>query len=115
MKKEIFKFLNEIKPVSTVHGTGLKQVFVSSNDTDTCLTQFAFCTLKPGESCKKHTHKTMEEYFYFLKGNGEYLIEDNTVYIQPKMFLKIPANKEHKFKNTGNICLDFVYFGVANE
>ena len=107
------KLLNDIEPVSTAHGVGLKQVFLSSNDNNSKLTQFAYGTLLPGEGCKKHKHPTMVEYFFFLSGKGEYWLDGKIIKLNQNVFLRIPVNTTHKLTNTGNINLEFIYFGVA--
>ena len=102
-------------PVATAHNQGEKFVFLNNDDTRTAITQFAFGKFLPGEECASHLHPTMEECFYFIDGEGEYVINDITYHIRPKSFLRIPANTLHALKATGNQPLTFVYFGVATN
>ena len=51
---KIVEKLNDIKPVPTLHGTGLKQIFLSDSDTGTKVVQFAYGVFKPVEECKEH-------------------------------------------------------------
>ena len=113
--KIIYKILDEIKPVLTAHGTGQKQVFLSNEQTPTKLTQFAYGSLSVNEGCRMHKHATMDEYFFFINGTGEYRIEKEIVNLKENMFLRIPAGTVHSLKNTGKSKLEFVYFGVVCE
>lgn len=102
-------------PVGTTHNQGEKFVFLKNEDTPTAITQFAFGKFLPGEECALHLHPTMEECFYFVDGEGEYVVNDVTYHIRPQSFLRIPANTVHALKATGNQPLIFVYFGVATN
>ena len=115
MKDKIFDFLNNIEPISTAHGTGNKQVFLSNKETANKLTQFAYGILKPGEKCKEHIHPTMEEYFYFIKGSGIYYIEKEKYNLNNGTFLRIASGKKHKLvcKTSSKENLEFAYFGIA--
>jgi mannose-6-phosphate isomerase-like protein (cupin superfamily) len=113
LNQKLFQSLNEIAPVSTAHQIGEKFVFLTQQDTNTALTQFALGTLMPGEEVEPHLHPTMEECFYFISGVGEYMIDGALYNIKPSSFVRIPANLLHSLKTTGNDPLTFVYFGIA--
>ena len=115
MSSKTFQYLSDINGEPTAHLSGLKKVFLASQDTETALTQFAFGIFEPGEICPRHRHPTMEELFYFMKGEGEYEIGNQIVDIKPGTFLRIPANTDHQLVNSGNGTLEFVYFGIATE
>jgi len=113
LKQKVFQWLDDIPPVPTAHDQGEKFVFLNQEDTSTAITQFAFGKFLPGEVCEMHLHSTMEECFYFIDGEGEYMLNDIVYTIKPKCFLRIPANTLHALKATGIKPLTFVYFGVA--
>ena len=113
MFEKIIAKLENLEGEPTAHLSGLKKVFLSNEDTDSQLTQFAYGIFNPGEVCPKHKHPTMEEIFYFLKGRGEYMVGGELLSIGPGVFLRIPANVEHELRNTGDEILEFVYFGIA--
>jgi len=115
MEQKIFEKLSNIIPVPTAHDEGLKYVFLKNEDTPTKLTQFAYGEFKPGEKCEMHLHKTMEECFYFLSGEGEYSINGNTYKLEAGVFLRIPAQAPHELRALGDEPLKFVYFGIATE
>lgn len=112
---KISKHITEIKGEETAHQSGCKSVFLSSSDTQTNLTQFAYGKFKPGEKCENHSHPTMEELFYFLKGTGIYSVGNQKITLKPGLFLRIPANTNHELVNSGLEDLEFVYFGIATE
>ncbi|NQZ43234.1 MAG: cupin domain-containing protein [Flavobacteriaceae bacterium] len=86
---------------------------MNNADTDSQLTQFAHGCFAPGEVCERHAHETMDELFFFIKGNGVYKIDNEDVQLKPNTFLRIPAKSPHELINTGEVDLEFVYFGVA--
>lgn len=99
----------------TAHGEGKKQVFLGYNDTATAITQFAYGVFEPGEKCSTHVHATMDECFFFLKGEGTYTVGENVYALQPYSFLRIPAGTPHELQAGGSGTLEFVYFGVASD
>lgn len=113
MADKIFEMLADIPATATAHGMGRKFVFLNNNDTQTALTQFAYGSIAPNEGCEEHTHPTMDECFYFLKGTGNYKVGDIVYELKPESFLRIPAGTPHALRATGNENLEFVYFGVA--
>ena len=102
----------EETPIS--HGNGRKRVFIRAGQTETNLTQFAWAKILPGEGCEKHSHLTMEEYFFVLGGEGTYAIGDEVIDIQAGDFIRVPADTEHQLSvENGNKPLELVYFGIA--
>ncbi len=113
MKQKLCQSLNEITPVVTAHEQGEKFIFLSADDTQTAITQLAYGKLLPGESIGEHLHATMEECFYFISGQGEFVISNISYNINPGTFFRIPAATTHSLKASGSAPLTFVYFGVA--
>ena len=113
MNQKLYQSLEDIDPVVTAHGQGEKFVFLMQQDTQTALTQFAYGKLIPGEGVETHLHSSMEECFYFINGEGEYIINGTAYNIRPDTFVRIPANTSHALKANGTSTLIFVYFGIA--
>jgi len=113
MSEKISAALEEITPLITAHGQGEKFVFLHKGESKTDLTQFAYGKFQPGEACEMHRHETMEEFFYFLHGEGEYIVGHEKIQVRPGIFLRIPAKTPHLLKATGMADLEFVYFGIA--
>ncbi len=113
MNPKVYQPLSDILPVVTAHGAGQKFIFINNQDSQTAVTQFAYGKLLPGENCATHLHPTMEEFYYFIDGKGEYTVDNIVHDITPDTFFRIPVNTLHALKATGTQPLTFVYFGVA--
>lgn len=99
----------------TAHGQGAKQVFLRSTDTLTAVTQVAYGVFAATDHCEMHTHPTMEECFFFLKGVGQYTVGTERIDLQHGVFVRIPAGVPHRLEATGAEPLEYIYFGVATE
>jgi len=113
--QKVYQQLKDISPVLTAHNAGEKFVFLSTEDTSTSLTQFAYGRILPGEESGWHIHSTMEECFYFISGEGEYFIESESYKVSSGSFIRIPKATNHLLKALGNVPLTFVYFGIATN
>lgn len=111
----IFSNLEKLIPAISAHGQGEKFVFLKNGDTETNLTQFAYGKFQPGESCEIHSHETMEEFFYFLKGSGQYIIDGTAIPLKTGVFLRIPARIPHALSASGDCPLEFIYFGISTQ
>ena len=99
----------------TAHVQGAKQVFLRNGDTPTSVTQVAYGTFSETDYCELHTHPTMEECFFFMKGIGVYTVDSQAIDLQPGVFVRIPAGVPHRLEATGPEPLEYVYFGVATD
>ena len=111
--EKIFAELKNIDPVVTAHQRGSKFVFLKNEDTNSAITQFALGELAPGESTGAHAHKTMEECFYFLSGEGVFVIGGIEYTVGKGSFTRVPAGVSHTLSAKGEEKLSFVYYGVA--
>jgi quercetin dioxygenase-like cupin family protein len=101
--------LNELIFTTTAHNAGRKKILF--NETGSALTQFAYGSLLGGEIISSHSHDTMDEYFYFLKGTGIYKIGDETIELIPGTAIAITHGVAHEL--SAETTLEFVYFGIA--
>ena len=99
----------------TAHAQGIKQVFLRNSDTPTKVTQVAYGEFSSSDYCELHSHATMEECFFFLKGKGVYIVGDQAIELQPGVFVRIPTGVVHRLEATGTEPLEYVYFGVATD
>ena len=88
-------------------------MLVSNQKTESCLTQLAYGELDSGEIIESHKHSTMEEYFYFIDGNGRYIVSEKSYDISPGCHIMIPSNTMHSLMCDGDGILKFIYFGIA--
>lgn len=72
----------------------------------------AHCTLPIGRTSIAHTHKTVEEIWYFIQGQGEVWLKQNDkeeiVDVKSGICLTIPLGTHFQFRNTGNDPLTFI-------
>lgn len=107
--------LDELSCEETSHGNSVKQVFLRSAELFNQLTQIAFSRFLPDEQTPMHSHQSMDEYFFFLSGQGRYIIAEETIVLQPKMLIEIPAGTNHQLIADKPDGLEFLYWGVAIE
>lgn len=112
---EIFKYLEDISPVAINHGTSNKYVFASNDQMSSALTQVAYGRFERGDVCAEHAHPTMDEFFFFIKGEGKYRVGHETINIKANTFLRIPAGVLHSLVASSDEALEFVYWGIALE
>ena len=113
MPMKTFIDSGEMEWEQTGHGTGLKKVLLQATDTPTMLTQLAYGKLLPGDTVPMHSHNSMEEIFYFLKGEGTYTLNDTALQVSPSTVVRIAAGVQHSLAATGLTTLEFLYFGIA--
>jgi len=72
--------------------------------------------LQPGENIGEHTTGEREEVIIILKGNGEAIIDKNSILkIGDNSVLYIPPKTEHDIKNTGSEILDYIFVVSGQE
>ncbi|MFD2569134.1 cupin domain-containing protein [Spirosoma soli] len=113
--EKITASLSHLERELTAHVQGAKQVFLRNGDTPTKVTQVAYGVFTKTDYCEMHTHPTMEECFFFLKGTGYYLVNGQEIGLESGVFVRIPAGIPHRLQATGEDPLEYVYFGVATD
>ena len=108
---ELHVDFDEVPFLATAHAAGMKKTFFRDSGDGAGLTQFAYGRLAAGETIAEHEHPTMDEYFYFLAGRGEYVVGERTIQLHGGVAVKIPAAHLHALRAFET--LDFVYFGIA--
>jgi quercetin dioxygenase-like cupin family protein len=90
--------LCSIPPILTTHGIGEKRVLLANDETETAVTQIAVTHLKKGEQVAEHSHPTMEEYFYFLKGEVRFTSGEGTCLCCAGDFVQVSAGVVHSLE-----------------
>lgn len=74
--------------------------------------QMTHCTLHPGETSKAISHRTVEEIWYCLKGQGKVWRRrgeaEQVVEFKPGVCVSIPPGTSFQFRNTGQRPLEFI-------
>lgn len=89
------KNANKITPMHTSHGCGEKFVLASADETISNITQIAETVLYKGETAEMHAHDTMEEFFYILDGEIEFLSNDGSILCGKGDFIHIMPKELH--------------------
>ena len=108
-------YLDDEVFIETSHHAGIKKILISSVDVLSALTQMAYGKLSPGEHIEEHYHDSMEEFFYFLKGYGTYIVNETEIIIRPNTCIYIPPQTKDQLICNGNESLEFVYFGISTK
>lgn len=92
-----------------------KKVLVSHSDVDpkSKLMMVNYARVLVGKVHPAHTHKTLEEIFYFLQGEGEVTLNGKSNLVKSGDRIIVPAGVSHEIRNTGKIELKFIGIGVA--
>jgi mannose-6-phosphate isomerase-like protein (cupin superfamily) len=73
---------------------------------------FAHCELPSGKVSQAVVHKTVEEIWYFVQGEGEVWRKqgdrEEVIQVQPQLALTIPLGTHFQFRNTGSEPLCFL-------
>lgn len=94
----IVRNINDIVAISTSHGCGQKKVLLANDDSHSSVTQIAITRLAKGTSVEKHTHPTMEEYFFLLYGLLKVTICGSETILTEGGFIQIEAGCEHSLE-----------------
>lgn len=96
---------------STSHAIGEKRILLNGSECESMLTQAAVGSLLEGEFVDNHVHPTMEEFYFFLKGEAKITINNVDYFCEKDTFIKIPKNSIHSLQAITGI--DFIYWGIA--
>lgn len=107
----IIRLLAETEAQPTAHQIGLKQVLLANDETPSSVTQIAVTTLRKGEQVETHVHKTMDEHYLFLSGEGCFVLGDERLECREGLFLQVPAGCPHSMEARAE--LKFITVGVA--
>lgn len=70
-----------------------------------------------GQQISYQSHAQREEHWIVVRGNGEVILNDQTIVVKPGTYIHIPLGAKHRIRNTGSTELEFVevqlgtYFG----
>ena len=71
--------------------------------------------LMPAKTAEKlHFHTYAEQFFYILKGQATFLIEDEIVLVNANKGLQIKAGNKHKISNETSQDLEFILFSYPS-
>ncbi len=59
-----------------------------------------YAWLTSGSQLETHTHPDGEEFYYFLDGTGDMLVDEDWFPVHPGDFVTVPPGQAHSLKNT---------------
>ena len=78
--------------------------------------ELSFQTLVPGQdSGFLHTHKTHEELYFILKGEGQYQVDEEVFPVREGSVVRVSPNGKRALKNTGNENLTMLCIQVSPQ
>jgi quercetin dioxygenase-like cupin family protein len=110
-KSHIIELIDGLPIIPVNHNSGKKRIIVSGESTTSNLTQVAFGYLEAGSIIESHSHKSMEEYFYFTKGTGFFIINGEEHVLSSNQLILVLPNASHSL--VAHQDLEFLYWGIA--
>lgn len=92
------KNISDIPFVNSGHGTGVKQVLLSKEDTDTNITQVAVVTMKQGDSGDTHVHWGIEESFFVISGELNLISGEQIHLMKEGDFVRLQMGTKHNLE-----------------
>ena len=86
---------------------------MSCGDTESSVTQIAVTKLKKGEEVESHVHKTMDEHYIILSGEGVMDIDGESLECKDDMYVLISKGSLHSLKATTD--MKFITIGIAYD
>ena len=95
---EIIEHVLPMGPEMTIQGKVFAGQAVGATGSE-----FSFQTLVPGQDCGfLHTHKTHEELYFILKGEGQYQVDGEIFPVSEGTVIRVAPDGKRALKNTGN-------------
>lgn len=73
--------------------------------------------VNPAQQISYQSHSKREEHWLITQGQGEVILNDETIPVKPGSYVKIPLGAKHRIRNPGQTAIEFVevqmgtYFG----
>ena len=87
----------EVKPTSP--SDGVYEYWLTNKDTPTENISYAYVIFEKGISSGEHIHSA-EEIFYFVKGTGKIIVNNEEYDIKPDLCVYVPKNISHNIIGT---------------
>ncbi len=100
---------------AALNGTVHKKILVRENEAASALSFFQEAYLAPKTRFEPHTHPELEEYFYFLNGEGVMQVGDKKEKVGTGDLVIVPIGEVHSVENTGDETMTFIAAGVKSK
>ena len=99
--------LQDIEIIDGGEGTKIRQIFHPHNTLNGIRYSVSHSELQPGKKSKLHKMKTSEVY-YILQGEGNLMIDEDTLKVSKDQAIYIPPHSKQCIENTGKDELKFL-------
>ena len=103
----------EVAEVGVSHNGEIRKKVLLEKGTIPQLMNFSSAIFKPGQSVETHSHPTMYEVFYILKGRAEFVVEQDKVILGVGDCITIAPGEMHSQCNPYQENVAWIYFGIA--
>lgn len=104
--------LETIEAEAVAHDPGImKRVLLPESELP-CSVRLSQATLIPGQQVSAHHHEHICEVFYILSGQGEFIVDGETVEVGEGSTIRIDAGEVHAVVNGSDNDLSLLYFGL---
>lgn len=112
MKRRRSAFVEEMAQVAWQEfpghfGGALSKLLVGPKNSGSSRLDFRISRYAPGAHVAEHAHKTQEQIYYVLEGEGVLTIDDGKRLMRPHDYVYLPPGVRHSFANTGTDGLVF--------
>ena len=100
--------INSIPTEITHQGTTHQKRLVPPGGSHGRLETMNYAWLEPGNQLASHIHPDGEEFYLFLEGSGEILVDTVWSSVSIGSFVTVPPQTEHSVRNTSDERLVFI-------
>lgn len=104
--------LQDIQIVPTHNGSVYKRVLIQKGEAESDLIYMNEAYLHPNMKIEPHMHDDMEEFYYFLEGEGLMYVGNEVEKIKAGDRVIVPIKQTHSVENNGDKTILFITFGV---
>ena len=92
-----------------------KLVFAENIEMSSTKSLLQMITIEPGAEVASHYHEKTTEIFYFLSGNGTFIVDGVIVETEPGAVLICEPFEKHPVKNNSELPWKYLAFKTYNE
>lgn len=106
--------LDELPNQQVSHNEAIsKRVMIAKGEIENFV-YFSQACFPPGELAEAHSHTDMTEVFFVYSGSGEISVNGSVHALLPGVCVTVEPDDVHELRNTGNVDLVLLYFGVRS-
>ncbi|ALM07795.1 hypothetical protein SB49_08305 [Sediminicola sp. YIK13] len=105
----------EVAEVGVSHNVEIRKKVLLEKGTIPQLMNFSSAVFKPGQFVETHSHPTMYEVFYIIKGRAAFVVEHEKVILGVGDCITIAPGEIHSQSNPYDNIVEWIYFGIATD